>query len=48
MVIMQTWKDIFQLPWWGVLLSMFLNMFFTLPIGVLAATTNRVKTTAVA
>jgi OPT family small oligopeptide transporter len=41
MVIMQTWKDIFQLPWWGVLLSMFLNMFFTLPIGVLAATTNR-------
>jgi hypothetical protein len=48
MVIMQTWKHIFQLPWWGVLLSMFLNMFFTLPIGVLAATTNRVKTTAVA
>ncbi|CAK9278772.1 unnamed protein product [Sphagnum jensenii] len=41
MVIVQTWKHIFQLPWWGVLVCMFLNLFFTLPIGVIAATTNR-------
>jgi hypothetical protein len=44
MVIVQTWKHIFQLPWWGVLVCMFLNLFFTLPIGVIAATTNRVCT----
>ncbi len=45
MVIVQTWKHIFQLPWWGVLVCMFLNLFFTLPIGVIAATTNRVCNT---
>ncbi len=44
MVIVQTWKHIFQLPWWGVLVCMLLNLFFTLPIGVIAATTNRVCT----
>jgi hypothetical protein len=44
MVIVQTWKHIFQLPWWGVLVCMFLNLFFTLPIGVIAATTNGVCT----
>jgi len=44
MVIVQTWKHVFQLPWWGVLVCMFLNLLFTLPIGVIAATTNRVCT----
>jgi low affinity Fe/Cu permease len=31
-----------QLPWWGVLLSLTIAMVFTLPIGVIQATTNRV------
>lgn len=31
-----------QLPYWGVLLSMSLAFFFTLPIGVIQATTNQV------
>ncbi|KAL5719026.1 OPT superfamily [Ranunculus cassubicifolius] len=30
-----------QLPWWGVLLACFLAIFFTLPIGVITATTNQ-------
>ncbi|OMP06990.1 Oligopeptide transporter OPT superfamily [Corchorus olitorius] len=29
-----------QLPWWGVLLACALALFFTLPIGVIQATTN--------
>lgn len=32
----------FQLPYWGVLLACGLAMFFTLPIGVIMATTNQV------
>lgn len=31
-----------QLRWWGVLLSCFLAFFFTLPIGIIKATTNQV------
>ena len=31
-----------QLPYWGVLLAMSLAFFFTLPIGVIQATTNQV------
>jgi hypothetical protein len=31
-----------QLPWWGVLFACALACFFTLPIGVIAATTNQV------
>lgn len=35
-------KDQLQLPWWGVLLACGLAFFFTLPIGIIAATTNQV------
>ncbi|CAI7872087.1 unnamed protein product [Closterium sp. NIES-53] len=31
----------FQLPWWGLLLSAALSFFFTLPIGIVTATTNQ-------
>ncbi|GAQ89964.1 oligopeptide transporter [Klebsormidium nitens] len=31
-----------QLPWWGVLLATALAIFFTLPVGVIAATTNQI------
>ncbi|KAF0902385.1 hypothetical protein E2562_016227 [Oryza meyeriana var. granulata] len=30
-----------QLPWWGVLLACALAIFFTLPIGIITATTNQ-------
>ncbi|XP_065856198.1 oligopeptide transporter 7-like [Euphorbia lathyris] len=30
-----------QLPWWGVLLACSLALFFTLPIGIITATTNQ-------
>jgi 4-hydroxybenzoate polyprenyltransferase len=33
-----------QLPWWGVLLACALAIFYTLPIGILKATTNQVWT----
>lgn len=32
----------FQLPWWGLLIGCALSAFFTLPIGIIAATTNQV------
>lgn len=31
-----------QLPWWGVLMSLVIALVFTLPIGVIQATTNMV------
>jgi hypothetical protein len=31
-----------QLPWWGVLLACAIAFFFTLPIGIITATTNQV------
>ena len=31
-----------QLPWWGVLLACGIALFFTLPVGVITATTNKV------
>jgi len=34
--------DQLQLPWWGVLLACAVAIFFTLPIGILTATTNQV------
>ncbi|KAI8541137.1 hypothetical protein RHMOL_Rhmol08G0039100 [Rhododendron molle] len=34
-------KDQLQLPWWGVLMTRGLALFFTLPIGVITATTNQ-------
>ncbi|KAL5738678.1 hypothetical protein ACOSP7_031439 [Xanthoceras sorbifolium] len=30
-----------QLPWWGVLLACAIALFFTLPIGIITATTNQ-------
>ncbi|XP_059643611.1 oligopeptide transporter 7-like [Cornus florida] len=35
------YNDQLQLPWWGVLLACSLAFFFTLPIGVITATTNQ-------
>ena len=34
--------DQLQLPWWGILLACSLALFFTLPVGVITATTNQV------
>lgn len=31
-----------QLPWWGLLLACSIALFFTLPIGIIQATTNQV------
>lgn len=31
-----------QLPWWGVLMSLGIALVFTLPVGVIQATTNMV------
>ena len=31
-----------QLPWWGVLMACGIALFFTLPIGIIQATTNQV------
>ncbi|XP_020187893.1 oligopeptide transporter 7 isoform X2 [Aegilops tauschii subsp. strangulata] len=30
-----------QLPWWGILLACALSIFYTLPIGIITATTNQ-------
>ncbi|KAL9272271.1 Oligopeptide transporter 8-like protein [Drosera capensis] len=35
------YKDALQLPWWGVLLACGIALFFTLPLGIIAATTNQ-------
>ncbi|RWR87643.1 oligopeptide transporter 7-like protein [Cinnamomum micranthum f. kanehirae] len=35
------YKDQLQLPWWGVLLACAVALVFTLPIGVISATTNQ-------
>lgn len=32
-----------QLPWWGVILACAMALFFTLPIGIIYATTNSVR-----
>lgn len=32
-----------QLPFWGILLAMVLALSFTLPVGVITATTNQVR-----
>ncbi|KAK1273262.1 Oligopeptide transporter 7 [Acorus gramineus] len=36
--------DQLQLPWWGVLLACAVAIFFTLPIGIITATTNQTPT----
>lgn len=45
--ICEYYKKQLQLPWWGVLLACGLAFFFTLPIGVITATTNQVRPIAV-
>uniref|UniRef100_M0ZW48 Oligopeptide transporter OPT family n=1 Tax=Solanum tuberosum TaxID=4113 RepID=M0ZW48_SOLTU len=42
--VCEYYKNQLQLPWWGVLLACGLAFFFTLPIGVITATTNQVST----
>ncbi|KAA8533571.1 hypothetical protein F0562_030995 [Nyssa sinensis] len=37
----QYYNDTLQLPWWGVLLACAIALFFTLPIGIITATTNQ-------
>ncbi|GAA0146835.1 hypothetical protein LIER_36392 [Lithospermum erythrorhizon] len=39
--ICEHFNEQLQLPWWGVLLACSLAFFFTLPIGVITATTNQ-------
>lgn len=39
--VCEYYKNQLQLPWWGVLLACGLAFFFTLPIGVITATTNQ-------
>ncbi|KAA8531983.1 hypothetical protein F0562_006875 [Nyssa sinensis] len=41
------YNDQLQLPWWGVLLACVLAFFFTLPIGVITATTNQIVGTLI-
>lgn len=31
-----------QLPWWGLLMACAMALFFTLPVGIIQATTNQV------
>ncbi|KAI5061917.1 hypothetical protein GOP47_0022456 [Adiantum capillus-veneris] len=40
-VVCVVFKDEVQLPWWGLLLACALAAMFTLPIGVIVATTNQ-------
>ncbi|KAI3981907.1 hypothetical protein MKX01_041170 [Papaver californicum] len=35
------YNDQLQLPWWGVLVACGLAIFFTLPVGIITATTNQ-------
>ena len=35
------YKEALQLPWWGALLACAIAIFFTLPIGMIVATTNQ-------
>lgn len=41
--VCEYYKDQLQLPWWGVLLACGIAFFFTLPIGIITATTNQVS-----
>ncbi|KAL2531170.1 Oligopeptide transporter 7 [Abeliophyllum distichum] len=41
LLICQIYTDQLQLPWWGVLLACGLAFLFTLPVGVITATTNQ-------
>ncbi|OIT27693.1 PREDICTED: oligopeptide transporter 6-like [Nicotiana attenuata] len=37
----QHYLETFQLPWWGILLAFAIALGFTLPIGIISATTNQ-------
>ncbi|MCO5569815.1 hypothetical protein L7F22_023529 [Adiantum nelumboides] len=37
----QTYSEQLQLPWWGVAVACIIAFFFTLPIGIIRATTNQ-------
>ncbi|KAF8379767.1 hypothetical protein HHK36_029216 [Tetracentron sinense] len=39
--VCEYYNDILQLPWWGVLLACSIALIFTLPIGIITATTNQ-------
>lgn len=41
LVVSIVWEDEVQLVWWGVLLACGIAAFFTLPIGIITATTNQ-------
>lgn len=41
--ICQYYQNELQLPWWGIFLACSVALFFTLPVGVITATTNQVK-----
>ena len=41
--VCEYYNESLQLHWWGVLLSCAIALFFTLPIGIIYATTNQVK-----
>ena len=38
----ETYNEQLQLPWWGVILACIIAFVFTLPIGIIRATTNQV------
>ncbi|XP_077234417.1 oligopeptide transporter 7-like [Tasmannia lanceolata] len=40
--ICEYYNDQLQLRWWGILLACTMAFFFTLPIGIIAATTNQI------
>lgn len=42
-IITCEYYETLQLRWWGVLLACAIALFFTLPIGIIYATTNQVK-----
>ncbi|KAL0380635.1 UNVERIFIED_CONTAM: Oligopeptide transporter 7 [Sesamum angustifolium] len=42
LLICQIYNNQLQLPWWGVLLACALAFCFTLPVGVITATTNQI------
>lgn len=38
----QYYSESLQLPWWGVLLACAIAIVYTVPIGIITATTNQV------
>lgn len=40
--VCEHYLETFQLPWWGALIAFFIAFIFTLPIGIIVATTNQV------